>query len=362
MRGQRGLSMIEAIIAMGLFGVLALAVTQFSRKSEKQIEVASERINNTVARLGGSKVMINDIAVSMASFDLLNILDDRGMPFFVYSRSELCMPASTDKERCSRKIVLSIPKGEVRSKPFFLIINKGYPSERLQTELSPRRMFAGGTYQSFNPDAADSNLTIAKTASRPDSPWDAGRLILISSVNSFYDCHSMAHGSVGATCDIKCPVPGTCDHATERPLALLGIVKKDYLDLQPVAVEKQPSLLKTNYLICLKPTCSSSSAKRLEVVSTKDLIEGLPYLPGLNNNVSYSPVQMVRYHLERPSADAPDHKILLMRSVSTIVGSSISFAKAHILSSGVQGVEFFRENISHPNIKFKLIVANKRVD
>ncbi len=353
------MTMVEVTISVALFGALALGIMQFASKTERQLDSFNENISDTIARLGGSKVMINDLAVALPSFGHLHLLDDTGKPFFSYSRSELCLPAGGEPERCKRKITMTIPRGQVRSKPFFLIINKGLPLEQLRTQASPRAMIVGGEFQAFNPHAANPDLTIAKTPARPESAWDKGRLIMVSSLNAFFDCAAMAHGGGGATCATKCTTPGTCNHATERPLAMLGVVSATTRDLAPVTVRMHADLLKTSYRLCQRESCTSSTVQSIEATSTKELIEKLPYLPGLNNNVTFAPVQVIRYHLERPSADAPPHKNLLMRSTSTIVGNQISFDRAQILGSGVQAIDFTRENISYPNLEFKLQLARK---
>jgi hypothetical protein len=84
------------------------------------------------------------------------------------------------------------------------------------------------------------------------------------------------------------------------------------------------------------------------------LFENLPYLPGTDNLSSLTPVELVRYHLERPSPNSPDTKIVLMRSTATIVGSELSFESAHILMTGVQSIVFTRKNISAATVEYKL--------
>jgi hypothetical protein len=169
-----------------------------------------------------------------------------------------------------------------------------------------------------------------------------------------------------ADCPIACNPSGTCDYATSRQIKLLGSVDTNEIDMTFTPVKNRPDLLKTKYMICRpgqSTNCGVSSKYQsaLDIKSAKMLFENLPYLPGTDNLSSLTPVELVRYHLERPSPNSPDTKIVLMRSTATIVGSELSFESAHILmtglQSGVKSIVFTRKNISAATIEYKIIKA-----
>jgi hypothetical protein len=81
----------------------------------------------------------------------------------------------------------------------------------------------------------------------------------------------------------------------------------------------------------------------------------MPYIPGSDNLASITPVELVRYHLERPNPGSPDNHIFLARSAATIDGGELSFERAHVLMTGIQSIVFTRKNVSNPTIEYKFI-------
>ena len=151
---------------------------------------------------------------------------------------------------------------------------------------------------------------------------------------------------------------GNCpDYAVARQMKLLGTVNSDEFDMTFKNVASQSQLLKKQYKIC-RPNQNMTCSIKTNIPNlntSKKLIEKMPFIPGTDNLATITPVELVRYHLERPAANSPDSKILLMRSTATIVGGQLSFERAHILMSGIQSIVFTRNNVSNPTIEYKLI-------
>jgi len=183
------------------------------------------------------------------------------------------------------------------------------------------------------------------------------RIILLQSANSFYDCNSTVNSFSPAPAG-TCNVTGA-NFATTRQMKMLGVVNDDEIDMTFTPVASRPNLLKNNYNICRPDqnlNCAiNANISDLIINSSAKLIENMPYIPGSDNLASITPVELIRYHLERPAANSSDTKIVLMRSVATIVGGQLSFERAHVLMSGIQSIVFTRKNVSTPTIEYKLI-------
>jgi hypothetical protein len=191
----------------------------------------------------------------------------------------------------------------------------------------------------------------------PESPWEKDRIVLLQSANSFYDCNSTVNSFAPAPTG-TCSVTGA-DFATTRQVKMLGVVNTDEIDMTYAPVALRPNLLKNNYNIC-RPDQNlncviNPNIANLSINTSQALIENMPYIPGSDNLASITPVELIRYHLERPAPNSPDNKIVLKRSVATIVGGELSFERAHVLMSGIQSIVFTRRNVSNPTIEYKLI-------
>lgn len=361
MNNARGLSLVEVMIGVAIMGGIALAVNSLTQFSNKQSKLATESIQDMIARLGASKVLIRDLSTAAHSFGYLNIKDDNGMPFFVVAKDEVCLPSAADPARCSREIKLTIPSGKLRSEPFFLIVTKGRPEEKLRFNVSPRKMFSAApsaSYMMLNRFHADPDKTLTKSVNRLESPWVANRLLMLTSEVDFFDCYSKTHTFANTlSCLTTCALPGTCDHATRRPFKMIGVVNEDTRDMKFVDIKDRSDAFKIQYRVCRTNSCDGAATTEEVLTTTQAFFERLPYFPGLDNNAYLTPVEVIRYHLERPSLTADPTKTLLMRSTAEIVGSKISFTRAHILSSAIQSIVFFRENISNPAIEFKMVAA-----
>ena len=358
---QKGVTLVEMVVTIGIIGVLGLILVNVSRYAERQTQIQTEDVQNMIAKLGASKILTRDLVNATPSFNYINLEDDfdsTPQPFFTLAKNEYC---STD---CKRTYSLNIPTGATVSKPFFAIVVRGFQKELVKLPLNPKNVFAGPAphaYVALNRDSADINQSISKSTVRPDSPWTKGRLMMLTSKDDYYDCYNKTK-SLGETagCTLSCPTPGACDYVAKRELKLLGVVNTDERDMTFYQVASRPTLLKRNYNLCnINETlnCSSYNSFTPGLSTSKVFFEKMPFIPGHDNGAFLSPVELVRYHLERPIATSPDHKIVLVRSVATLSGGSLSFERGHILMSGVQSIVFTRNNISNPTIEYKIVKA-----
>ncbi|GEM_PF-1573430 len=361
-KNQKGVTLVEMVVTLGIIGVLGLILVNVSRYADRQVKIQIEDVQTMINKLGASKIMTRDLANANLSFNYIHLADDLDpatpRPFFVFAKNEYCQESASNV--CRREYKLEIPTGQTVSKPFYAIVIRGYNNELLKFPRSVEKdVFTSSApivYNGLN-DPTDPVKNIEKS-NMPDSPWMADRLMMLTSNNDYFDCYNKIATMTDTTsCPITCTIPGTCNFVAKRELKLLGIVKADLKDLNFHTVSMRPDLLKKNYRICnLKEdmTCSSTINFPSGVVTSKTLFEKMPFIPGQDNGATLSPVELVRYHLERPTASSPDHQIRLFRSMASLSGGTLSFERAHILMTGVQSIVFTRTNISNPTIEYKI--------
>lgn len=351
--GQSGMTMVEMMVTFALMSILGGIVYSVVQYADRQTKIQTEDIQNLIMKYGGSKILQTDIARANPSFNFLHLADASNKPFFVLAQSDLCQHPD-----CSRTFKLEIPPGNNKSQPFFFLIVNGIGKEMTRFTIEPDSTFVSGTYQGINPKWANPALTISKS-NLEHSPWTKSRLMMLSSANMFYDCNSLTGSmlSGSSNCKITCKSATNCNYATTRATKFLGVVKLNESDmLNHTSVISRPTLFNNTYKLC-RPTAGFNcpSSINYTATTTKNLIEKMPYLPGSDNLTFITPVQLVRYHLEKPTPSSPDHKIFLMRSVATITGSGqLSFDSGHVLMTGIQSLVFSRNNISNPTIEYKL--------
>lgn len=352
---QSGFTMVEMSVALALTAVLGMVIYGVMNYTDRQSKIQTENIQDLILRYGASKVLVRDIANAAPTFNYINIKDDDNLPFFVYSQNEYCQPAAA----CSRKFTMEIPANNTLSEPIFFLSVKGASDEMIRFGIDPSMTFDSSTndYLGVNYEkVVDATTGISKDI-KPESPWVKDRIVLLQSANSFYDCNSTVNSFTPAPAG-SCNVTGP-DFATTRQMKLLGVVNSDEIDMTYTPVASRPNLLKNTYNICRPDQnldCAINPAiSDLIINSSAKLIENMPYIPGSDNLASITPVELIRYHLERPAPNSPDTKIVLMRSVATIVGGQLSFERAHVLMSGIQSIVFTRKNVSTPTIEYKLI-------
>lgn len=350
-----GFTMVELTVSVALVAVLGMIVYNVVTYAERQARIQTEDVQNLILKYGAVKVLTRDISNAAPTFNYINLEDDNNLPFFVLANNEYCQNSA-----CDRTFTLSIPAGQVRSKAFFMLGTTGFADEMLRFAIDPANVVeeTTGIYMKMNAPASDP-LNFTKSTTKPWSPWFKGRLMLLSSANLFYDCMSSSQTfspTPSGTCPITCTPSGSCNYATTRPLKLLGVINNDETDMVFTPVTGRPTLLKTAYKICRPDQNMNCTVSHdfPNLTSTQDFYEKLPYLPGTDNLTSVMPVELIRYHLERPSPNSPDHQIVLMRSVAENVGGSLSFDRAHILMSGIQTIVFTRRNISNPTLEYKI--------
>lgn len=354
MNNNKGFSLLEVMIAIGLSGFLATIGYNLYQFSTKETTALSEDMMVTIARFGASKIITRDLSGAEPSFNYVNVNDDDGLPFFSLAKNEYCRQA-----KCSRKLTMEIKKGQTRSKSIYLIVKKSLGKEIQRLSIHPRSVFKPNkTFGGLNWQYASDQYSISKS-NLPESPWVEKRIMMLTSEVEFYDCNqSILKANYTGTCNITCSISGTCEYAIKRPFKMLGVVNKSPAeDMTYYPVNSNDGLLQTKYRIC-RPDKNFQCIGQVDISngikSTKTFYERLPYIPGTDDRTILSPVEIVEYFLEKPSANAPDHQITLKRAKASFTGSAIKFDAPLTLMSGIQSIVFSRANISNPVIEYKL--------
>ncbi len=352
---QNGFTIVEMLITAGLTGALALASYGLYNYNRRETNRLGEDVQATISKYGGGKVLNLDLMSAEPSFNYLNIKDDNGRPFFVLAPNELC------SDRCDRTVTLKVNPASGKSKSIFFMVRKGYRDEMLKFEIIPERAFdSAATYRGINKDFADSSLSISKSNLGPASPWEANRVLLLTSAMSFYDCRNSVLG--GSACNITCTPPGSCDFVGKRPLRFLGKVTSNESDLQEISVRGQGDLFNRDYKIC-RPDASMLCSSTIDIGnirSAETFMKNLPYLPGMDNRAYLSPVEIIEYYLKKPTFASPDHQTQLIRTRFKLSGSELVADVTTPIVTGVQEIIFKRRNISNPLIEYRIKKVNMR--
>lgn len=354
MNNNKGFSLLEVMIAVGLSGLLATLGYNLYQFSTKETTALSEDIMVTIARFGASRVMTRDLSGAEPSFNYVNVNDDEGLPFFTLAKNEYCRQA-----QCSRKLTMDIKKGQTRSKSIYFIVKKSVGKEMQRLSVHPRAVFKPNkTFGGLNWQYGSEQYSISKS-NLPESPWVEKRLMMLTSEVEFFDCNqSILQTNFTGQCQVTCSVSGACEYAVKRPFKMLGVVNKSPSeDMTYYPINNNDSLLQTKYRIC-RPDKDFKCVGEVDISSgiksTKTFYERLPYIPGTDDRTILSPVEIVEYYLEKPSATAHDHQIVLKRAKASFTGSAIKFDAPLTLMSGIQSIVFSRANISNPVIEYKL--------
>jgi prepilin-type N-terminal cleavage/methylation domain-containing protein len=350
---ESGLTMVELTIAMALMSILGYAAYQYSDRMRIENTAITEDLQNMISHFGASKIITKDIHAAEGTFNFINLPDDEGLPFFILAKNELCK-----NDRCKRTFSLEIPAGKTQSKYFYLLVKKPLGPESMKFTIEPTFVYGNDNrYSAINWKVAEEDESISKTY-RPESPWQKSRLLLVESEMEYYDCFTKTESvSPDGSCPLSCTPTGSCNYAVKRPLKFLGVVRDDERDLIYMPIKEAPTLLMNRYKIC-RPDATGSCKGIIDlsggVESSKTYYEKLPYIPGGDNRTSLTPVEIVRYHLERPTPESPDHMIQLKRTPATIVANTLVFENSLILMSGLKVIEFSRVSVSNPTIEYKM--------
>lgn len=354
---QRGVTLIEMVISVALLALLGMGAFQFSEMARKETAAVTEDLQVMIQRFGASKVLTRDLSSAALSFNYLQVADDDNLPFFVLAKNEFCQ-----NTKCARKITLQIAEGQTKSKSIYFLTKRGIGSEMLKFTLHPDQTYNAANYAGMNWKHPDPDYSFTKSL-RPESPWDKGRLIFLSSETEFYDCLTKTESITETSgCNLGCEPAGSCEYVVKRPMMLLGMVNNDTKDMtyvSPLGI----NLFKTKYRICrpdANQTCKGEVNLSGGLESTQTFYEKLPFVPGADNRTSFSPVELISYHLERQLPNSPDHTIKLVRTTANIVASKLVFNQPLILMTGIQSLVFVRSNISNPIIEYKLTKVRTR--
>lgn len=114
MKSNKGLSMIELVVASMLFGILTLGFASFMKFSFKSQAVLSEQMDQIASDALGYRLIHNDLMQAGPSFEVMT-KSVGGVNFFEYNPESTC----TD---CSRTVILrATPEGDEAQSIDFLI-------------------------------------------------------------------------------------------------------------------------------------------------------------------------------------------------------------------------------------------------
>jgi len=347
-----GFSMIELVVSIGVMAIAILAVVQLTGFADKRSKDATEDIQLKILQLGAEKFINTDIANSFGGFNYLNVNDDDDKWFYGFNREFVCQ-----EEACSRTLTLKLNDSEtVSSKMLYLIVVKGKPGEKLVFEVPPSNVFNDdGNYRNMN-NTAVINHSFSKT-NLEYSPWESGRLLLLRSNISMYDC---LNGIISTTtsCNFSCSGGPSCNQSTKRKFKMLGVVSSNEQNLQHYSVSGQPNLFNSKLKACRKDSSGGCSAY-VDFGASGNFgsdiyYNRLPYLAGFNNNTSFQPVELVRYSLRRNGASSSNKFTTLVRESATFQGGRLKFTKSFKVLVGLESIVFKRKSISSPTISYKI--------
>jgi len=351
---QQGFTLVEMIIAMGLATILGVSGYSLYLYSKKNTNRISDDIQTTITRLGASSILKRDLSAAELSFNYINVLDDKGLPFFTHAKNQYCR-----HDECSRELTLALSPEEKRSKAIYFIIRKSLLNETQKLTIHPKSVFNGKNYEGIN-WRHDSPTHSLSREHFPLTSWEENRVMLVSSENDFYDCNLSSKSNSSSQCRLECGVSGQCDFTIKRPYRFLGVVNgKPSRDLSEVVVDNSNNLLLRNYNVC-RPSKNNSCASYIPVTinSSKNLYEKLPYIPGIDDRTSIYYVDVVKYYLEKSDNT---NNVNLMRALGSYEGGRIKFDHAVNIMSGINAMVFSRVNISNPVIEYKFITTNKGI-
>ena len=353
---QKGFSLVEVTIALGVLGGILYGLMQFATFSEKETRQATEDIQLKINELGAERFMLTDVLNSFPGFNFLNVKDDNNKWFYAFDPEFVC-----EEVGCERSVKLEIPPGQTESEKFYMLILKGASNEMLELNFDPESSLSNtGIYTQMN-DASNVSTNISKTGV-PSSPWEAGRLMLLSSNIRLFDCFS---GLISdrRTCSVSCVDQGTCNKSIKRKIKILGVVDSAEEEISSLVGASSDSLLKKRFRGARQDKSGNFvaffSIFADNSPSVKKFFENLPYVPGLNNNVYAQPVELVRYFI-KSFGDKKNNR--LIRQKATFVGNLPSFSNGFNVFIGAQSVEFKRSSSSSASIKFKINRVNRYND
>jgi|GEM_PF-1394382 len=121
---QRGFSLLEVVMGLGLSTLLVLAIYVFYSSFNKQIVDLSNEIEIATDIESGQRIMLKDLKMVDTSFGIITVEDDAGKPFFEYfpdvPENEIPAPVSrtiTLKQNGKHELVLLLHDQNAHSIP-----------------------------------------------------------------------------------------------------------------------------------------------------------------------------------------------------------------------------------------------------
>jgi prepilin-type N-terminal cleavage/methylation domain-containing protein len=392
LKTNKGLSLVEIVIALAISSVLAIVagqffsdMTQFKKRQEDNVNIALEHYI-------GNKVMWQDFRGASASFNVLNLpvpqkIGDQGevlnkgegKNFYEYSFDEPCLEtcsleaetAGSCQSNCRRSITLKLEPGQTTTDYFYIMTkdsgfaqgigNGSGVAEPLNTvSVIPENLY---TLQSFNNRNAQStsdpvvyqknNLVTELTDKLKIGAADLDDKLLL-----FYAPNPIRYLEK--------------NHSTGRMEPNYNKAPKLYHLLTNVSSNGNdaPNFSQTiNNIVQLGSGIINDEiavASGPRGPASHSLAGGNPtgvdrfmrFLPGIHGTVPLvlvEPVSLVRYSITYPVDESGNYetdRTVLVREILSKENGTFAFAQKFELSIGVISVTFSRENISSPVVSY----------
>lgn len=341
-KAQRGMTLVEVLVSIAVFGVVFLAASRFMTQFMKSGKGLEQLGKATEDKLFAESIITQDLRLASPSFNNISIFDDSATNrFFSYINDANGCPSGS----CSRKIELS-PSQPAKS--FTVLIaapNLGltstFPITKSYTLIPPPIGSAPSVSGSFsfqvNKMIADSK-TIQNSLSNnqfSNAAIDQGVRQLL-----FWGPQAMKCAS-GTSYDSESPARSPAV-VVELDLAATS----GPISVWPGTVGALSAIFKPqNPMDCgttASPKIFSTLGSTNLTATSSSFFESLPGMGGGNPLVMFRPVHLIRYQVDAQGA--------LMRSQFAKNGWSAPFK----LADKVSKLTFTRQTVAMPTVTYEL--------
>lgn len=309
MNGNKGFSLVEMMVAVGLSSIVFLAAVGLFKVVNRDTDLSVNILDTAINNLEAETIVKKDLILAKHSFNRLLVVDDQKKYFFDYLMEQSC------PDQCQRTVTLELPKGEGEiSRPMYFLTT--HPISNNATFYYPGTAFddvGDLEFISLNKKGILSN--------DPHGPWRKGSLLLLYSSTQLNDLN------------------GDLSFATISP-SFLGWVMND----------RDGGILKPEVLRGLYRSETLYNGKREVNNDEEAFLRRLPYTAGLGNYLLIENVRIVRYQLiaEKKKGN------ILGRLHRAVLNSDGSWTDRPI-AFGLNKVIFARTSIDSPAISIDMI-------
>lgn len=285
---NKGFSLIEILIAAGLFSFFVLQAASFFTDAEKNLKKTQVKAESLAESMITERLILRDIWRAKPSYNVSCLKDDKGKLFFSFSPG--C------ENDCGRSIVLNSA-----SKSFsFIVTNIKTVSAGTSLPYKPVDAFTIGGTQATYVSLNKSNILRLQT----NTPWKVGNLIYVYSdsyIEETGPCGNWPHqeGFVGFVRDVNA--------SRLEKVDITGIYEPNFRDEGQLLLDHKQVL-------------------------------------GLSNNILIMPIKIVTYRL-KPSISKQLYFDLYRYEYQYLNGQQ-GYSEGKRIALGIKKVSFSRKSIS----------------